>query len=64
MLLFNVVLYKYYGDNHVLKGIDFKVEEGEVVVIIGRIVTGKQKDRKSTRLNSSHEMPSRMPTSA
>ena len=30
---------------------------------IGRIVTGKQ-DRKSTRLNSSHEIPSRMPSSA
>ena len=31
------------------------------------IVTGKQKnppDRKSTRLNSSHEIPSRMPSSA
>ena len=30
------------------------------------IVTGKQRkrDRKSTRLNSSHEIPSRMPSSA
>ena len=32
-------------------------------IVIGVIVTGKQ-DRKSTRLNSSHEIPSRMPSSA
>ncbi len=32
MSLLNVTaLHKYYGDNHVLKGIDLKVEEGEVV---------------------------------
>ena len=37
MSLLNVTaLHKYYGDNHVLKGIDLKVEEGEVVAIIGR----------------------------
>ena len=29
-------LYKYYGDYHVLKGIDLTVEEGQVVAIIGR----------------------------
>ena len=42
-----------------------KEDKGQVLSV--PIVTGKQKfdqDRKSTRLNSSHEIPSRMPSSA
>ncbi len=29
---------KYYGDNHVLKGVDLDIEMGEVISIIGRSV--------------------------
>ena len=28
-------LHKYFGDNEVLKGIDFHVDDGEVVCVIG-----------------------------
>lgn len=32
---------KYYGDNHVLKGVDLDVDHGEVISIIGRSGSGK-----------------------
>ena len=35
-LLRVTALHKYYGDHHVLKGIDLTVEQGQVVAIIGR----------------------------
>ncbi|MEH2922689.1 amino acid ABC transporter ATP-binding protein [Samsonia erythrinae] len=34
-------VHKYYGQNHVLKGVDLDIEMGEVISIIGRSGSGK-----------------------
>jgi len=34
-------LHKSFGDNHVLRGIDFHVAQGEVVCVIGPSGSGK-----------------------
>ena len=63
-----------YGGIEAVKGIDLKVEEGKIVTLISsngagksttlKAVAGLVRDRKSTRLNSSHKVQSRMPSSA
>ena len=40
-----------------------RVKASEFLFIAGQVGADKE-DRKSTRLNSSHEIPSRMPSSA
>ncbi len=41
VLIFIRELYKSFGDNHVLRGIDLDVYKGENVVVLGRSGTGK-----------------------
>ena len=53
----------------VLEGILLKAEGFQLTLTgydleMGIVTTIEAKDRKSTRLNSSHEIPSRMPSSA
>ena len=69
---------KYFGEKAVLNDVNLQVRKGEFVTILGpsgcgkttllRLIAGFQTasegDRKSTRLNSSHEFVSRMPSSA
>ena len=68
---------KSYGKQEILHGINLDVEEGSIHGLVGRNGCGKttlikcitgiyeqDQDRKSTRLNSSHNVISRMPSSA
>ena len=53
---------KYYDKKAVLKDIYLSYFYGAKIGVIG--LNGSGKDRKSTRLNSSHSAKSRMPSSA
>jgi hypothetical protein len=50
------------GRDLVVVGVD--LGEGEEAVAIAAVVDERRLDRKSTRLNSSHRLTSRMPSSA
>jgi ABC-type polar amino acid transport system ATPase subunit len=43
-------VHKWFGDNHVLKGIDFDIEPGQVVVVIGPSGSGKSTLLRITNL--------------
>ena len=63
-----------YGEAVVLAEISLRLDHGQSLALLGRngmgkttlinSIVGVTRDRKSTRLNSSHEIPSRMPSSA
>ena len=72
-------LYKKFGQNNIINGLDLEVKENTIFGFIGENGAGKTTtmkmilgflkqdsgvDRKSTRLNSSHPLSSRMPSSA
>ena len=64
------VTYRYPNSgSDVLRGVSAGFSAGKLTANMGRSGAGKSTllsliDRKSTRLNSSHEIPSRMPSSA
>ena len=49
---------KHYGGIPVVNDVSLEIGDGEFFVLLG------PRDRKSTRLNSSHVVTSRMPSSA
>ena len=57
-------LTKQYGSQKSVADLNIHVKRGRIYGLLGRNGAGKTTDRKSTRLNSSHDRQSRMPSSA
>jgi ABC-2 type transport system ATP-binding protein len=57
-------LTKSFGDRVVVDKLSLEVRKGSIHGFLGPNGSGKTTDRKSTRLNSSHRLTSRMPSSA
>ena len=55
-------IHKRFAGVAALRDVNFRLFPGEVHALMGE--NGAGKDRKSTRLNSSHIQKSRMPSSA
>ena len=53
-----------YGPIRAIRGVSLEVAKGRIGTVLGSNGAGKTTDRKSTRLNSSHTIQSRMPSSA
>ena len=49
---------------HIAKTMSFLVDGAPILIVCAGDARLDNQDRKSTRLNSSHEIPSRMPSSA
>ena len=63
IIKFDDVSFEYGHNKPILDEVNFVVRQGSKLALMGQNGAGKR-DRKSTRLNSSHIPLSRMPSSA
>ena len=61
-------LHAYYGKSHILQGVNFNIQEGEIVSLLGRNGVGRSTAVKTCLLYTSpsprDRQKSRMPSSA